>query len=327
VAEVIYVDSREGNDTNPGTKEKPLYSIKQAASIVNNSTGSGATTIKLAPGIYNFSSFVVFESGRVYTEKERLVIEASILPDDHEWNPTVMPVILSTEDPRKEGNLDKMTETYCLKIKESHVTIRGLKFLGNPLGNNWHCAVERVGKELDDLIITQCMFVGDNDGMNIYCGALATGDRFIIDHCIFSNCYASVVFWDGTEGIGGKGNVMRYCIVDGAYISGVWTCQTRSDLEFHHNIITGSEYFWMRKPGDTIQYLLHDCIVTGNKYYSGYGVESGPTTRTGPEVTFMEKNVIKKGRVVLEKDKKKKTYLHISKGTFGSELGAGLFKK
>jgi hypothetical protein len=267
---------------------------------------------------------VLFENTRPYTKEKRLTIEATVLPDDPNWKPALMPVVLSTEDP---GKPDVLTETYSLKIKNNYVTIRGLKFLGNPLSNNWHACVERIGKDLDDLLITQCMFIGDRDSFNIYCAALATGNRFVVDHCIFKNCHASVVYWDGLEGVSGKGCAMRYCIVDGAYISGVWTCQTAEDFEFNHNIVTRSDYFWMRKPGDRQTYRLHDCIVTSNKYYSGYGNAGGPTGQTGAEVTFEEKTVIKEGKVILEKDKKVRGYLHVVPGTLGSDLGAGLFKK
>jgi len=324
IGETTYVDSRNGSDTNPGTKEKPLRTIGQATVLVNSTTEPGPTTIKIAPGIYNIDKCAVFEDKRPFTEKDRLVIEAAILPNDANWKPALMPVILSTEDPRKPDKLGELTETYSVKIKVSHVTIRGLKFLGNPLSNNWHCCVERVGESLDDLLVTQCMFVGNRDTFDIYCATLVTGDRFVVDHCIFYNCHACVVFWDGQEGISGKGCSMRYCIVDGAYISGVWTCQTEEDFEFHHNIVARSEYFWIRKPGDRQKYRLHDCIVTSNRYYSGYGVASGPAGQTGPEVTYEEESVIKEGEVTLVKDKNTRNYLHVVEGTFGSELGAGV---
>ncbi len=235
-----------------------------------------------------------------------------------------MPVILSTENP---GISEKLTETYSFQIKRSYMTIRGLKFLCNPLLNNWHCCISRTGENLDDLVVTQCVFAGDAESLNVYVGALATGNRFVVDHCIFSGCHASTVFWDGTQGIGGKGCAMRYCIVEGSYISGVWTCQTAEDFEFHHNIVTCGEYFWMRKPDDRISYRLHDCIVTNNKYYSGYGIESGATGQTGAEVIFKEKNIIKTGQVVLEKDKNKTGYMHVVPGTFGSDINVGLFVK
>jgi len=327
-AETIYVDGRAGSDQNPGTNDRPVKTIGRAAEIVNGSTEPGPTMIKIAPGIYNLTESIEFGGTRPYTEKERLVIEAAILPDEPQWKPALMPVILSTEDPRKQDSLDGLTATYGIKIAVSHVTIRGLKFLGNPLSRNWHCCVSRTGDGLEDLLVTQCMFVGDRDVIDIYCAALATGDRFVVDHCIFRNCHAGTVFWDGPQGIAGKGCSMRYCIVDGAYISGVWTCQTAEDFEFHHNIVTRSEYFWMRKRTDgSRKYRVRDCIVTNNKNYSGYGVESGPTGGTGDEVTYEEENVIKEGRVILEKDRAARKYLHVVEDTTGSDLGAGLFNR
>jgi len=119
---------------------------------------------------------------------------------------------------------------------------------------------------------------------------------------------------------------MRYCIVDNACISGVWTCQTAEDFEFHNNIVTCSGYFWMRnKIADPKKYRVYDCIVTGNKHYSGYGQASGPTGLTGSEVQYDEENVIKDGAVTLEENRTAKNYLHVAAGSPGSELGAGLF--
>jgi len=327
IAQTLYVDSRNGSDTNPGTEEKPLHSIGQAAARVNSSTQPGPATIVIAPGIYNFNRCVTFETKRLYTEKDRLVIRAAVLPEESAWKPALMPIMLSTEDPRKPENIDQQTETYGLKIKLSHVTIQGLKFLGNPLQRNWHCCIERVGENLNDLIVTQCMFLGDRASLDIYCPVIATGDGLVVDHSIFYNCNACVVFWDGPQGVPGKRCAMRYCIVDGARISGIWTCQTAEDLEFHHNIVTRSEYFWMRKSGDRQRYRVADCIVGGNKFYSGYGTESGATGPTGQEVTYQESNVVKNGKVALVKDKTASRYLHVVQGTLGSDLGAGLFRK
>jgi hypothetical protein len=328
IAETVYVDARGGSDENPGTKDKPARTIGRVAELVNSSTGHGPTIIKIAPGIYNLTESVEFIGTGQYTEKERLVIEAIELPDDPQWKPALMPVIFSTEDPRKQGSLGGLTATYGIKIGTSHVTIRGLKFLGNPLLRNWHNCISRIGDNLDDLLVTQCMFIGDRDVIDIYAAVLATGDGFVVDHCIFRNCHACTVFWDGPQGIAGKDCSMRYCIVDGAYISGVWTCQTAEDFEFHHNIITRSDYFWIRKRIDNPRkYQVYDCVVTNNKNYSGYGVEMGPTGLTGQEVTYEERNIIKQGTVILEKDKKARNYLHPAAGSPGSDLSAGLFKK
>lgn len=53
IAEVLYVDSTNGNDTNPGTMEKPLSTLGKAVILVNNNSNSGPTIIKILPGIYN----------------------------------------------------------------------------------------------------------------------------------------------------------------------------------------------------------------------------------------------------------------------------------
>lgn len=327
IAEVLFVDSTNGNDTNPGTREKSLSTLGKAAILVNNSSNPGPTIIKILPGIYNLTQAVVLKNSRPYTENDRLTIEASVLPDDPGWKPQLMPMIFSTEDPRNPEKPDAMTGTYGLKIKLSHVTIRGLRFLGSPVPNNMYAPIEHIDKGLEDLLVTQCMFVGDKDSFDIYCPAIATGHKFVVDHCIFHNCHASAVFWDGPEGISGKNNAMRYCIVDGGFISGVWTCRTSDDFEFHHNIVTDTEYFWMRKKTERpVRYKLNDCIINVNKF-SGYGIESGPLGETGAEITYDRTNVIKGARISLVEDKNRKDYLHVVPGTFGCDLGAGLFKE
>jgi len=325
IAEVLYVDSKNGNDINPGTREKPLSSLGKAVTLVNNSSDSGPTTIKILPGIYNLTKAIVIKNSRPYTKKDRLIIEASVLPDDPGWKPVFMPVILSTENPKNPERPDVMTETYGIKIKVSYVTIRGLKFLGSPVLKNMYAPIERIDQGLEDLLVRQCMFIGDKDSLDIYCPVIATEHKFVVEHCIFHNCHASAVFWDGLEGISGKNNAMRYCIVDGGFISSVWTCQTSEDFEFHHNIVTNTDYFWMRKRGDHQRYKIKKCIVIGNKYWSGYGTESGATGQTGNEVSFEQGDVVTTGFLKFETNKNSRRYMHIVKDSTGYDLGAGLF--
>jgi hypothetical protein len=326
-AEVLFVDSTNGNDANPGTKVKPLSTLGKAAILVNSNSKSGPTIIKILPGIYNLTQAVVINNSRSYTKKDRLTIEASILPDAPGWKPQFMPIIFSTENPMNPEKPNIITGTYGIQIKVSHVTIRGLKFLGSPVPKNMYAPIERIDKGLEDLLVTQCMFVGDKDSFDIYCPAIATGHKFVVEHCIFHNCHGSAVFWDGPEGISGKNNAMRYCIVDGAYISGVWTCQTADDFEFHHNIITNSEYFWMRKRGDHQRYKIKKCFVIGNKYWSGYGIESGATGQTGNEVSYEQIEVVTNGTLTFETNKRSRNYMHIVEGSTGYDIGAGLFKE
>ncbi len=324
-ADTFYVDSRSGNDTNPGTKDQPLKTLAQVAKKVNVKTERGSTTIKLEPGIYALSEAIVFQNKQSYSEEQRLSIEAAVLPDDPTWNPDLMPIILSIQDSGTPGQPGKPTQTYGLQIKMSHVTIRGLKFLGSPLPNNWYSPLECLENNLKDILVTQCLFIGNTDTLNIYSAVITDGHQFVVDHCIFYGCHACAVFWDGGRGIVGKQNAMRYCIVDGARIAGVWTCDTHEDFEFHHNIITRSDYVWMRKRGGPRTYRLQDCVLVENKHFSGYGIESGATGQTGPEVSYIKNRLVEEGKIILEQNKTSRDYLHVFSNTLGSEIGAGLF--
>lgn len=326
-AETIHVDSRWGRDSNPGTAESPLQTLRKAAEKANAKSEPGPMTIRLQPGLYTLPEAVIFENRRAFGRDERLTIEAAMLPDDAKWLPSRMPVLLSTRDPRESSEIEKATQTYGLKVRMSHVTVRGLKFLGNPMPNNWHCALECVSEGLRDVLVTQCVFAGNRDTLDIYCAVITDGSEFVVDHCVFLGCHACVVFWDGGRGAVGTGNAMRHCIVDGARISGVWTCGTAEDLAFHNNIVTRSAYFWMRARGEPRSYRVRDCVVTDNGQFSGYGVESGPTGPTGPEITFVTEGIIRDGTVVVEKNPRSRRYLHVPPGAVGSELRAGLFKE
>jgi len=332
IAETIYVDSDGGDDGNPGSREKPVRTIARAAAIVNDSNEPGPTTIKLAPGAYCVTQTVLFENSREYTKDKRFVIEATVLPDEKDWTPAMMPVVLSTV--KGEGpNTEK--HAIALKIEVNHVTVRGIKFLGNPRPRTWGYSIFRAGEALTNLIVTQCMFVGDEQVLPYNCPICANGQELVVDHCVFYKCDIPAIFWNAKGGVS-KGNAMRYCIVDCADIAAVWTCQTAEDFDFHHNIVTRSQYFWMRAPNNRKTYNIHDCIVTDNRYSSGYGTSAEISGQTGTDVTFKEKNVIKEGTIKIEKALvipealsivRPRGYLHIVPGTLGSELGAGLFKK
>ncbi len=326
-AVTMHVDSNRGSDTNAGTADQPLRTLEHAARLANAKVERGPLTIKVAAGVYALRKAVVFENQRAFAREQRLSLEACVLPDDPNWSPGQMPAVLSTEDPRQVGQFEKSTQTYGLKIKMSHVTVRGLKFLGNPLPNNWHCPLECLAPDLRDVVVTQCMFVGDPGTLDIYCAVISDGHQFTVDHCIFSGCHACAVFWDGGRGVVGTGNAMRYCIVEGARLGGVWTCGTDEDFEFHHNVITQCEYFWLRKRGTPKTYVVRNSVVTENKHYSGYAVESGASGITGSEIRYEEEDIVKAGKVVLEKERGARNYLHVVRGAPGAELGAGLFTK
>jgi hypothetical protein len=316
----FYVDAAAGNDTNAGTKEQPLKSLNRAALILRENTFIEGVKIKINPGIYITDSVIYWQSQTSFTQTNRLIIEAAILPDDPNWLPAKMPAILSSAPPQKG-------DSYTFEVECNHVTIQGLRFLGNPSLNGHHCCISRMKDSLEDLVISQCVFTGASDAADIYCAVLAAGDLFIVEHCVFLNCSASVVFWDGFQKRPGKRCAMRYCIVSNARFSAVCTCQTDKDFEFHHNIAVGCEYFWMRKKGEPITYSLKDTFLAENRYDSGYGVEAGPLGPTGPEIRFDQINVTKQGHITLNNYPKNRHYLQVVSPAEVCLIGAGLSTK
>ena len=330
-AEQLYVNPKTGHDTNSGLKTHPLKTLAEAAKRINLNKEQGATTIFLSEGVHLLTETVIFTNDK-YTLKNRLVIRAEIMPDDADWTPQKMPVVV-TAVPLLPGVGGE--EAKGIQPEVSHVTIEGLRFTGSPDysyidGNNLRRSypIWRNGKRLDDLLVTQCLFAGDVDVLPLHVGVIANGYGLVIDHCVFFNCKNPVVFWQ-TDGGTGSPNVMRYSLVYGSYFSGVWTTQSTNGehFDFHHNIIANSSTVWIREKGSTRQYKASDCLFTNYTNLAGYG--SGPLSgndATSTDFLKME-NVQTTGTVKIEKDQSKRNYLQLAEGSAGSNLKAGLFKK
>ncbi|MCK5148046.1 right-handed parallel beta-helix repeat-containing protein [bacterium] len=329
--QTLYINPLIGDDTKPGTLEEPLKTLTKAAKLINNSDTQGTSTLILAPGLYHIEQTVLFKSNHRYSKSQRLTIQAHILPDDTAWTHQDMPIIISTEIPKKWKLSGSPQELTAIQIETSHVTIKGIKFLGSPVPTIWHYPIARYGKTLTDLHITQCAFVMDRAGVTSNVGILSNGHATVVDHCIFYRCRNPVVFWRA-EGGKSIGNAMHHCIIHDAYTSAIWVCDTETDLLFHHNIIDGAEYVWMRDAGASRNYSLSNCIITDFKTYSGQSGDGFKLSLTGPEIIYKEVQVIKSGNIELVNDHGidaplPRNYLHVKPGTKGSKLGAGLFLK
>ena len=330
-AEQLYVNPKTGNDANSGGKSQPLKTIMEAAKRVNLNKEQGSTTIFLSEGVHLITQTVVFTNDK-YSLKNRLVIRADVMPDDADWTPKKMPVVVTVAllEPGVGGE-----EARGIQPEVSHVTIEGLRFTGSPDysyvdGSNLSRSypIWRDGKKLDDLLVTQCLFAGNADVLPLHVGVIANGYGLVIDHCIFFNCKNPVVFWKNDGGTGSR-NAMRYSLVYGSYFSGVWTTQSTKgeDFDFHHNIIANSSTVWIREKGSTRQYKASDCLFTDYTNLAGYG--SGPLSdnnATSTDFLKME-NVQTTGTVTIEKDQSKRNYLQLAEGSMGSNIKAGLFKK
>jgi hypothetical protein len=95
-SETFCVNAGTGDDANPGTKEKPLRTILEAARRVTEGRGSGPTTVVISEGVHVLDKSALFKPARACAKEARLVIRAEVHPDGPDWNPARMPVVIST---------------------------------------------------------------------------------------------------------------------------------------------------------------------------------------------------------------------------------------
>ena len=330
-AQEIYVDSNSGDDNNKGTKETPVFSIQKAAEILR-SKDNDIYTIKINPGIYVLDNHISIETDKEMNNKH-IIIEASILPDDTSWTPEKMPVIVNKS---VKGEIpDNYNFIVSFLINESHITIRGIKFHGYFYPHSRYFPVARFDKIKTDLLVEQCMFIGDANISQIQAGVIANGNEVRIDHCVFYKLRNTVVFFlDSGNGIK-NGNGLTNSIIYGAS-QAVWTVSPDKDFKFENNIVTNCRYVWAKNNFNTTKYSLNNCIITNNKYYKG----TADKTRLSPgEFELSENNITKEGKIYLrltgnddkpfldEVDKPLPIdYMHIIPNTIGHEIGAGIFK-
>ena len=129
----LYVNPNVGKDDSDGTKDNPVKSLPEAAKRVNKMVGEGTIEVYLSAGTYGLSETAAFNpTNWKFSKKDRLIIRAEILPDSTVWNPSKMPIIVSTMPFNLEIN-DKKEVTggsnYGILIETSHVTIQGLRII------------------------------------------------------------------------------------------------------------------------------------------------------------------------------------------------------
>ncbi len=330
-AQYVYVDSKRGDDKNAGGKNSPVYSMQRAAEIVR-SRDNDIYVIRINPGIYVLDKHLSVSTDKPTTDK-RIVIEASILPDDATWTPESMPVIVSRSLKGELPEGEHFVASFL--INESHVTIRGLKFHGYSYPQTRYFPVARFNKAKTDLLVEQCLFVGDPNVSQIQAGVIAHGNEVRIDHCIFYGVRNTVVFFqDAGEGVK-TGNGITNSIIANAN-NGVWTAYPDRDFTFENNIVSNCRYVWVKSVFNKAKYSIVNCVLANNRYFNG--VPSKTHLEPG-EFEIDEKNVTKADEVALrlENTEDKPTldsvdkplpmdYMHVVPGSPGYEIGAGLFK-
>jgi hypothetical protein len=334
----IYV-GETGNDMNQGTKEHPLLTLNEAAERVNKANGKGTITIYITEGIYGMNATATFHPVNWhFTKNEHLIIRAEILPDDADWHPGRMPVIVCTMplDFKPNGNDDPLGgAAYGIQIETSHVTIQGLKILGTPVVERPKegmvrraYPIVREGRNLDDLRVTQCLFVGDEHVIPNHLAVLASGQGIVVDHCVFYQCKDAVVYWHSDEPA--RNCAMHHNLLIDNYGGGVWTWTVADDFEFYNNVVSNINVFWEAgRDADRTFSFSNSMVVGYNSFVNVGGGAFGYGEPADPGRVRYDEDVIvkKKGSLQIEKDPTKRNYLHVVSGTPGSEYGAGLFTK
>jgi hypothetical protein len=335
----LFVNANTGNDQNAGSKDQPVKTLNEAARRVNESNGTGAVTIYLSEGIYGLAATVTFHPANWHFSKEqRLTIRAAILPDDENWDPGKMPVIVSTMplDFKPNGRQDPIGgASYGIQIETSYVTIQGLRVLGTPVHERPKAGmvkrnypIVREGRNLDDLRITQCLFIGDELVIPNHLGVLASGQGIVVDHCIFYKCKDAVVYWFSEKP--SERCEMHHNLMIDNYGAAVWSWTVADDFKFYNNVVSNNYVFWEVGRDENRTYSISNSLIVGyNSLVNKGGGASGYGEPTDPKRLEYGKDVIikKEGSLQIEKDQTKRNFLHLIPGTLGSDMGAGLFTK
>lgn len=335
--ENIYLNPKTGNDINAGTKENPLKTLSEAAKRVNQASGEGAITIYLSSGVYGMNETADFNTvNHKFTENNRLVIRAEILPDDISWTPSNMPILISTMPFSVEKNAKgEVTggQNFGVLIQNSHVTIQGLRVLGEPVHENpsegiliRNYPIVWEGKNLEDFRITQCLFMGNKLAIPNHLAVLANGKALEVDHCVFYGVKDAVVMWNNPA----INSSMHHNVIIDSYGGIVWTWSATSDFKFYNNVISNANVLWILNKEEKDSFSIENSVIVGyNSYVNKGGGPQGFGENANPEKLKVSKDVVlkKEGRLEIIEDQTDKLYLHIKPGTLGSDLGAGLFTK
>lgn len=335
----IYIHPEFGNNENTGTKESPLKTLYEAAERLNQANGKGAINIILSEGIYGLDATVTFHPVNWhFTREERLTIQAESLPGDTDWNPGKMPVIVSTMplNFKPYGNDDPLHgASYGIQIEISHATIQGLRILGTPVHEKpadgyvkRNYPIAREGRDLDDLRITQCLFLGDRHAIPNHVAIIASGHGVVVDHCVFYGVKDAVVFWesDGPS----EGSEMHHNLIMDSYGAAIWSWSLAEDFRFYNNVVSNSNVFWVLDSEAKNSFSLSNSVLVGyNELVNKGGGPADFGTKADPEKLKFGEDVIlrKNGKLELEEDLTNRNYLHLKPGSPGEELGAGLFRK
>ena len=370
----LYVNPA-GADTNPGARDAPLRTLAGAARRANASTGTGPLTIVLSEGIHVIGETTLLKPARrSFSRTDRLTIRADVLPDDPAWNTGSMPTLIHTlpfatswNGRPEEGAVDGML------IETSHVTLQGLRFLGVPVVETPKAGliqrlygVSRLQRDLEDLEISQCAFLGDEVTNPSHVAVIANGNGVNVHHCLFRGVKITVVYWTP----GSTGSAMTNCVIHDVYGSGIWTAGIAADFNFRNNVVADCNYAWTYQggasaladatgggrqggrenaappagregaparggrggrggaPTELISYNVVNSYFANNRRLTGSGTGARLGYQDMPSTFLkMADTTVVDQPIEFERDGTKREYLHPIAGSAAARTGAGLFTK
>ncbi|MEY4012554.1 MAG: hypothetical protein RIT22_1678 [Bacteroidota bacterium] len=334
---IVYVNSNTGKDNAIGTKENPLKSLPEAANRVNKMIGEGSIEVVISSGTYALSETAAFNPVNwKFSEQNRLIVRAEILPDSSDWTPATMPIIVSTMPFSVETNEKKEVtggSNYGILIESSHVTIQGLRILGEPvhekpsegvLIRNYPIVWE--GKKLSDLRVTQCLFLGNKFALPNHLGILANGSKLEVDHCVFYGVKDAVVMWNSPA----EKSAFHHNLILNIYGAAVWTWSATEDFKFYNNVISGANVLWVLDKEAKNTYTVENSLLIGyNELVNKGGGPQDFGIPADPKKLKYNSNfkINKTGSLDIEEDQTNRYYLQLKPGTFGTSYDAGLFYK
>lgn len=319
-AQTYFVDASSGNDANNGSSEQPFQSLEKAVAVANNLTGTGSIAIKLSPGLYTLKDKVVINPVRILNDTMRFSIEARVLPGDPLWSATELPIVQSVSPNNSSTQFQHSTG---LLVACSHVSIWGLKFLGNANPSVlYYYPITRENPSLVGLEVRQCYFVGNKNGAVIQGGVWAQGQRLGIHHCIFYGCRNAILAFSNIAGCS-----ITHNIIYGAYESALWVGENHSDFQFSNNIISHCHFVWVNSHSGPQTYQLSNSLIVENEHFLGKWNNDIYDVVEYGKSSFLEKNIVRNGKIELIerlKPEEKKPWLHLTADSSGQQLDAGI---
>ncbi len=320
-AQTFYVDPQNGDDLNGGSSNAPFQTLEHAVRQANTQTGGDPIVIKMKPGIYLLKDKVNINPVKIMGKEVRFIIEAEIMPDDEDWSPAAMPLIQSIS---ANNSTTQFPHATGILVASSHVTIRGLKFIGNANPQvKYYYPISKEDPELSDMVVSQCYFIGDKESAKIQGGIWAHGRDNVVSHCIFYECRNGVLFFNNVDGF-----VIEHSIVYGAYESAFWFGPKDYQFTFKNNIVAHNANFLVGPEQLKYSSVFSNSIIANNSGFVAYWSAQGVKPFSKPAIVLEDTRTA--GRVQLltnEGVEHEQRHLHLAAGSIGENLKAGIFTK